>query len=348
MAAAQLLRQRGVEEPVEMAVLLGTGLGALAGALDGAVTVSYQDLPGFPKTSVPGHPGQLAIGVQEGIRVAYLQGRAHFYEHGDASVMASALETMALLGAWTVLLTSAAGAVRPGLYPGNIAMITDHINLSGINPLAGKSVDARFVNLVDAYDPRLRQRLRKAAAEAGVGLQEAIYMWFPGPSFETPAEIRLARQFGADVVGMSIVPEVILARRLGLRVAALSIVTNFGAGFSGGNPCHEETERAALAGTIGLKRVLRNFLKKKDDIRELKTGLSSWLYRRTVCHRGIIVNSCGGPNQRKKPQHSRQGPCIRTVLPLSGTKISCRGLAGSFIGNDFIGDFLTFLQVAQS
>ena len=127
-AAAQLLRQRGVDEPVEMAVLLGTGLGALAGALDGPVTVSYRDLPGFPETTVPGHAGQLAIGIQEGVRVAYLQGRAHYYENGDAGVMASALETMALLGAWTVLLTSTADSVRSGLYPGNIAMITDHIN----------------------------------------------------------------------------------------------------------------------------------------------------------------------------------------------------------------------------
>ena len=265
-AAAQLLRQRGVDEPVEMAVLLGTGLGALAGALDGPVTVSYRDLPGFPETTVPGHAGQLAIGIQEGVRVAYLQGRAHYYENGDAGVMASALETMALLGAWTVLLASTAGSVRSGLYPGNIAMITDHINISGINPLVGTSGDARFVNLVDAYDPRLRQRLKKAAAEAGVGLQEAVYMWFPGPSFETPAEIKLARQLGADVAGMSIVPEVIIARRLGLRVAALSIVTNFGAGFSGGNPSHEETQNSALAGTIGLKRLVRNFLKTKDEV----------------------------------------------------------------------------------
>lgn len=241
MAAAQLLRQRGVDEPVEMAVLLGTGLGALAGALNGPVTVSYEDLPGFPETSVPGHEGQLAIGVQEGVRVAYLQGRAHFYEHGDADVMASALETMALLGAWKVLLTSTVGSIRAGLYPGNIAMVTDHINISGINPLIGKTGDARFVNLVDAYDLRLRHRLRKASAGAGVSLQEAVYMWFPGPSFETPAEIRLARQLGADVVGMSIVPEVIIARRLGLRAAALAVVTNFGAGFSGGNPTHEET-----------------------------------------------------------------------------------------------------------
>jgi purine-nucleoside phosphorylase len=264
MAAAKLLRQRSVNEPVEIAVLLGAGLEPLAGALEGPINVSYQDLPGFPEMTVPGHVGQLAIGVLEGVRVAYLQGRAHYYENGDAGVMASALETIALLGAWTILLTSTAGSIQPGLYPGNIAMISDHINISGINPLVGMAADSRFVNLVDAYDSRLRYRLKKASAGAGVSLQEAIYMWFPGPSFETPAEIKLARQLGADVVGISIVPEVIIARRLGLRVAALSIVTNFGAGFSGGNPRHEETERIALASTIGLKRLVRNFLKTND------------------------------------------------------------------------------------
>ena len=266
LAAAQLLRQRGVIEPVEIAVLLATGLEPLAGALETPLMVPYHDLPGFPEMAIPGHPGQLAIGVQEGVRAAYLQGRAHFYEKGDAGAMASAFETMALLGAWIVLLVSTAGSVRPGLYPGNIAMITDHINISGINPLIGTPVDARFVNLVDAYDPRLRQRIEGASAGAGVGVREAVYMWFPGPSFETPAEIKLARQFGADVVGLSLVPEVIIARRLGLRVAALALVTHFGAGFSGGNPSHEETGRAARSGTIGLKRLVRNFLKTKDEV----------------------------------------------------------------------------------
>ncbi len=270
MAAAQLLRQRGIEEPVELAIVLGTGLGALAGALDEQLTLPYKDLPGFPETTVSGHPGQLAIGLQEGVRVAYLLGRSHFYENGDAGAMTSALETLALLGAWNVLLTSTAGSVRPGIYPGNIALITDHINISGINPLAGARTNSRFVNLVDAYDPRLRARLKKASAAAGISLQEAVYMWFPGPSFETPAEIRAARQLGADVVGMSVIPEVIIARGLGLRVAALSIVTNFGAGFCGGNPSHEETERAALAGTIGLKRLIRNFLKARDEPRGIE------------------------------------------------------------------------------
>ncbi len=264
MAAAQFLRQRGGSEPIQLAVLLGTGLGPLADILDTPVAVPYRELPGFPQTSVPGQAAQVTLGVEEGVRVAFLQGRGDRCEAGDAGAMTSALETMALLGTWTILLAASAGSVRPGIYPGNITMITDHINTTGINPLAGATADRRFVNLVDAYDPRLRLRLKKAAAGAGVNLPESIFMWLPGPSFETPAEVKVARQLGADVIGMSIVPEAIIARSLGLRVAALAIVTHFAAGFSGGNPNFEETQRAALSGTIGLKRLVRNFVKIKD------------------------------------------------------------------------------------
>jgi len=266
MAAAQFLRQRGGSEPIQLVVLLGTGLGPVADVLDAPVAVSYRELPGFPQSSALDQAGQVMIGVEEGVRVAFLQGRTEWHESGDAGAMASPLETMALLGAWTVLLVATAGSVRPGIYPGNITMITDHINVTGINPLAGTTVERRFVNLIDAYDPRLRLRLKKAAAGAGVNLQESIYMWLPGPSFETPAEVKVARQLGADIVGMSVVPEAIIARSLGLRVAAIAIVTNFAAGFSGGNPNFAETQCAALSGTIGLKRLVRNFVKIKDQI----------------------------------------------------------------------------------
>jgi len=266
MAAAQLLRDRGMGARVDMAAVLGTGFGPVAEMLNAPAVVSYQELPGFPQTAAPDHAGRLLIGVQEGVRVAYLQGRAHFHECGHAGAMATALETMALLGAGTLFLTATVGSVRSGLYPGKVAMITDHINISGINPLIGTPADGRFVNLVDAYDPHLRQRLKKAAAGAGVSLQEAVYMWLPGPSFETPAEARVARQLGADVVGTSVVPEVIIARQFGLHVAALAIVTNFAAGFSDVNPSQEETQRGALSGTVAVKRLIRNFLKTKGEI----------------------------------------------------------------------------------
>ncbi|MCI0466175.1 MAG: purine-nucleoside phosphorylase [Beijerinckiaceae bacterium] len=264
-AAAGFLRHRGIGEPVELAVVLGTGLGPIAETPDGPFVISYQELPGFPQTTIAGHAGRLAAGVQEGLRVAYLEGRAHYYEGGNAGAMITALETMALLGAEIVLVTAIARSLRHGLYPGNIALITDHINLSGIDSLGRAPLDGRCLDLADAYDPRLRQRLKKASAMAGVGLQEAVYMWIPGPSFETPAEVKAACHLGANVIGKSLVPEVIIARHLGLRAAALTAITNFAAGFSGGSPGRGETQSGALAGTIGLKRLIRNFLRTRDE-----------------------------------------------------------------------------------
>ena len=265
--ALEILRERGVTEPVELAIVLGTGLGSLAEAVDQAITVPYSDLPGFPRVDVSGHEGRLLVGTWEGARLAVVQGRAHFYETGDASVMRSALETLARLGTRTLILTNSAGSLHADWYPGSIALISDHINFSGNNPLIGASGDDRFVPMADAYDRNLRNRMRRAAASAGTAaLREGVYMWFSGPSFETPAEIKVAKLFGADLVGMSTVPEVIIARRLGLKVVALSVITNFATGISGGNPSHAETKTAALSGSIGLKRLLRSFIRGRDDV----------------------------------------------------------------------------------
>ena len=165
MAAAQFLRQRGGSKPIQLAVLLGTGLGPVANILDAPVAVSYRELPGFPLTSALDQAGQITIGVEEGVRVAFLRGRTDWHENGDAGTMVSPLETMALLGAWTILRTATAGSVRSGIYPGNITMITDHINVTGINPPAGTTVERRFVNLIDAHDPRLRLRLKRPLRE---------------------------------------------------------------------------------------------------------------------------------------------------------------------------------------
>ncbi len=265
--ALEILQARGAAEPVEIAIVLGTGLGSIADAVEQPVTVPYADLPGFPQGSVSGHEGRLVIGSWEGTRVAIMQGRAHYYETGNAAAMEAPLETLALLGAQILVLTNSAGSMHLDWYPGSIAMISDHINFSGINPLIGTGTDSRFVPLVDAYDRRLRARLRRAGASAGTaGLREGVYMWFSGPSFETPAEVKVAKLFGADLVGMSTVPEVILARRLGLRVAALSVITNFATGISGGNPTHSETKNAALSGSVALKRLLRAFVRAREDV----------------------------------------------------------------------------------
>ncbi len=264
--AADIIQARGVTEPVEIAIVLGTGLGGIADAVEAPIIVPYADLPGFPAGDVSGHESRLVVGRWEGTHVAVMQGRAHYYETGEAASMASPLETLALLGTQILILTNSAGSMHLDWYPGSIAIISDHINFSGMNPLIGAGSDTRFVPLADAYDRHLRARLRRAAAAANTpALREGVYMWFSGPSFETPAEIKVAKLFGADLVGMSTVPEVILARRLGLRVAALSVITNFATGIAGGNPTHTETKATALQGSLVLKRLLRAFVRSRDD-----------------------------------------------------------------------------------
>jgi purine-nucleoside phosphorylase len=189
-----------------------------------------------------------------------LAGRAHAYETGRADAMRPPLETLAALGVRTLILTNAAGSLRDDMPPGAVMLIEDHINLTGLSPLTGEATDARFVGMSRAYDADMQAWLLAAAATEGVVLHRGVYMWFPGPSFETPAEIRAARILGADAVGMSTVPEVVLARFLGLKVAALSVVTNFAAGITGAELSHEETKAVAPRGGETLARVLARLL----------------------------------------------------------------------------------------
>ena len=259
--AAEALREHGVDGPLDCAIVLGTGLGGVIDGMTETVTIPYAKIPGFPAGAVSGHARQLCYGRMQGRKVLIFQGRAHYYETGDASVMRVPIGLLAALGSPPLILTNAAGSLREDMPPGHLAVISDHINLNGPNPLVGDSGDARFVPMVDAYDPELRARLRKAAAAAAVPLGEGVYMWFSGPSFETPAEIRMATALGADLVGMSTVPEVILARRYGIRVAALSVVTNMGAGLHGGAPHHDETKDVASAAAVDLARLLRSLVK---------------------------------------------------------------------------------------
>lgn len=264
-AAFEIIQSRGVTEQVEVAFVLGTGLGNMADAIENPISIPYSELPEFPKLTVSGHDGNLVIGKLEDTTVAFMQGRSHYYEHGDPRAMAAPLETLAMLGVHSLILTASAGSTKSDFYPGTMMLITDHINFNGLNPLVGVSSDGGFVSLTEAYDPRLAKRLRRAVLRAGATLHEGTYMWFAGPSFETPAEIKMARLLGADVVGMSIVPEVILARRIGLRVAAIALITNFGAGFQGGDPSHAQTRETAAQGAIGLRRLLRAFLRTKEE-----------------------------------------------------------------------------------
>ena len=246
--------------PVRLGLILGSGLGHIAGAVDG-VAIPYAELPGFPHAGVSGHNPNLVIGELEGVRVAVFGGRAHYYERGEPAVMRRPLELLKALGADCVIATNAAGSMRADMPTGSIMCLTDHINFSGLNPLIGEPTDARFVPMRDAYDPGLRAGLRAAADATGTAMAEGVYAWYSGPSFETPAEIRAIRMLGADAVGMSTVPEVILARFLGLRAAAISTITNMAAGLSDEAISHEHTKAMAPIGAAKLETVLRAFLR---------------------------------------------------------------------------------------
>ncbi|MCC5972521.1 MAG: purine-nucleoside phosphorylase [Rubellimicrobium sp.] len=255
-----LIRARAGTDPVRIGLILGSGLGHIAGAVDG-VAIPYGDLPGFPHAGVSGHDPNLVIGDLEGVRVAVFGGRAHYYEKGDPAAMRLPLEVLQDLGAEALIATNAAGSLDPAMPTGSIMCLSDHISFSGLNPLIGEATDARFVPMTEAYDPALRARLRAAADAEAVKMFDGVYAWFSGPSFETPAEIRAIRILGADAVGMSTVPEVILARFLGLRVAAISTVTNMAAGLSDEAISHDHTKAMAPIGAVKLEKVLRRTLR---------------------------------------------------------------------------------------
>lgn len=246
----------------KVAVILGSGLGSFAEEVKQVASIPYAELPGFPATTVGSHAGRLVLGHVGPTPVAVLQGRAHYYERGKVDEMRGAIRAVAELGCETLLQTNAAGSLRLDMPPGSVMAISDHINFAGVNPLfgIGQGGNSRFVDMVDAYDPALLKKLLAAAHTANVRCHDGVYIFFSGPSFETPAEIRAARVLGADAVGMSTAPETILARHAGLKVVALSLMTNYAAGLVPGALGHEQT--LAVAGTASgeVRRLLRVFL----------------------------------------------------------------------------------------
>lgn len=257
--AADILRERlGTLRP-ETAIILGSSLGPVAEAVASPVRVTYRDLPDFPIPKISGHSGEVFAGHLAGKPVMVLRGRGHPYEKGDAAVMRPVIEALQVFGVKHLVLTNAAGSLKPGMRPGSIMLIIDHINFSGMNPLIGEAGDNGFVPMTDAYDAGLAQSLRQAAQAEEVRLHEGVYVWFSGPSFETPAEIRMAQSWGADAVGMSTVPEVILARRFGLKVAGLSVITNLGAGIEGASPSHDETKSEGQKAVGDMVKLLARF-----------------------------------------------------------------------------------------
>ena len=253
-----LLKLLGERKP-RTAVILGSSLGPVADAVTDPLVIPYGDIPGFPVSKVSGHAGKLVVGKLGGTEVAVLQGRSHPYESGNAAAMRPAIEILHAAGIETLILTNAAGSLKPDMRPGAIMLITDHINLSGMNPLIGQQGDENFVPMTEAYDPGLRQRMLEAATSESIPLHQGVYVWFSGPSFETPAEIRMAQVIGGDAVGMSTAPETMLARRFGLKVAGLSVVTNLAAGIEGANPSHEESRREGAKAAENMKKLLCRF-----------------------------------------------------------------------------------------
>ena len=241
-------------------IVLGSGLGSLVDAVTDPVRIAYADIPGFPLSAVSGHAGELVGGRIAGVPVVVLSGRVHYYERGDANAMRVPIEALKDLGIEALILTNSAGSLREDLPPGSVMLISDHINFSGASPLIGVDSDDRFVGLSQAYDPDLAAALGTAATELGIPLASGVYMWFSGPNFETPAEIRMARLLGADAVGMSTVPEVILARFFGLKVAAASVITNYGAGMTGAELSHHETKEMAPIGGQHLAAILKSMI----------------------------------------------------------------------------------------
>jgi purine-nucleoside phosphorylase len=258
-AAAVVLRERLVPR---VGIVLGSGLGAVADAVAGAQSVPYDQLPGFPRPTVAGHAGRAVLGELAGVPVCVLMGRAHLYEGGDPAPRVTPVRALKAAGAEILVLTNAAGSLRPEVGPGRLMAIADHINLTGHNPLAGPNDDAlgpRFPSLRDAYDPQLRAQLHETASELGIDLAEGVYLAVSGPSFETPAEIRAFAALGADAVGMSTVHETILARHAGLRVAAVSAISNLAEGLSDVPLSHEQTLADAQRAAGDLARLLEAF-----------------------------------------------------------------------------------------
>jgi purine-nucleoside phosphorylase len=264
LTAADVIRERSDGLAPRVGVVLGSGLGPLADDVAAGVAIPYGELPGFPAAGVAGHAGRLVVGRFGETPVALMQGRAHLYEHGRADGMTVPVRALAEVGCEALLVTNAAGSVDPAIGPGSLVLLDDHIGLTGVSPLFGETGTDRFVDLVDAYSPRLRARFHESAGGLGIELHEGVYVWFNGPQFETPAEIRAARLLGGTVVGMSTVPEVILARRAGMEVAALSVVTNLAAGMSAERLSHEQTMRVAATAVESAGRLLRDVLERYE------------------------------------------------------------------------------------
>ena len=246
-----------------LAMILGSGLGVLAEQMTDAVTIGFDELPGFPISTVHGHAGAMVLGTLNGVQVVCLKGRGHFYEGYGLGVMTSAVRTLKLLGVDFLFVTNAAGSLRPEVDAGSLVALTDHINFLPGTPMIGPNDERfgpRFFSMANAYDAELRNLLKSTAAEQSITLHDGVYIAYAGPNFETPAEIRAFKTLGADVVGMSVVPEVVPARHCGLKVVGVSVVTNLAEGLSPFPLSHEQTLKYAAVGAESLIKLILGFV----------------------------------------------------------------------------------------
>lgn len=241
------IREKTNFEP-EVGLILGSGLGDYADQIENPIVIPYETIPDFPVSTVEGHKGQFLLGMCNGKKVIVMQGRVHYYEGYDQKIITLPIRIMKRLGIENMVITNAAGGVNKSFEPGTLMIIEDHINFSGSNPLVGKNIDkdgTRFPDMSNIYKKDLREKLKTVASEKGIKLEEGIYMMFSGPSYETPAEIRMARTMGADAVGMSTVPEAIVCSHCGIPVIGISCITNCAAGILEQPLGHEEVVETA-------------------------------------------------------------------------------------------------------
>ena len=262
---ADIIREKSSDFNPQVGLILGSGLGSFADCVKIVSKTSFEDLPGFPKAGVGGHAGQLILGLVGNTKVAVLQGRSHYYEEGKADAMSVSIRTLKELGCESLVITNAAGTINKDVSPGDIMLITDHINMTGVSPLFGNTGPERFVDMSNAYNTDLSNIMREAANTNGLKLHEGVYAWCCGPQFETPAEINVLKILGADAVGMSTVPEVIIARHSQIPICALSIITNYAAGSSTSSLSHDQTIRVAKLAEDSVKDVLVLYLNSFSD-----------------------------------------------------------------------------------
>jgi len=263
-ASRDIIRAKIGDAKPKIAIILGSGLGGLTAKMTNTISIPYKDLPGFPVLTVEGHTGEVVSGLLNGVEILAFKGRKHFYETDDAYPLKTLIRTIKALGIERLFLSNAAGSLRDSMRPGSLMLITDHINYMGFHPLVGPNDDdfgPHFPPMSDAWNKHMGEMLAETAEEENIPLHEGVYIALRGPSFETPAEIRMAQKMGADAVGMSSVPDCIIARHCGLKVVGCSCITNMGAGLSDEALSHAHTLETAKLGAVNFEKLVAAFVK---------------------------------------------------------------------------------------